>query len=261
MVCLELTILSLLTRKLPPVRGAGVLANLLARVYNRKKRDSVKVAVNGFSFCVNPRESVCEKSLAFYPQLYDRVEFKYLRRTLKPSNTFVDVGAHVGAYALEAARLIGRAGQVVAVEAAPNTFCKLVRNIDLNPDIAVLPYNLGVADKRGTKSLGIKPGNSGGNSFVMDFQERVDVVCVTLLDIINRAAINHLTGIKLDIEGFEYKVLKRFFAEAPAELWPTFFIVERNPKYMDEADPVKLLEGRGYAVRFRNGLNHILETR
>lgn len=56
----------------------------------------------------------------------------WVRSRLRPNDVFVDIGANIGYFSLLASRLVGGDGAVVAVEAMPETFERLQRNIALN---------------------------------------------------------------------------------------------------------------------------------
>ena len=53
---------------------------------------------------------------------------------------------------------------------------------------------------------------------------------------------------KLDIEGMEYRVLAKYFHEAPESMFPGFVIAEFFPQWTDRAggDVVALLKRVGY---------------
>src|SRR6266540_956801 len=55
-----------------------------------------------------------------------------LTHFLKPGDTFVDCGANIGYFSVMAGHLVGRRGQVVAIEANPVTRTFLSRNLQLN---------------------------------------------------------------------------------------------------------------------------------
>jgi FkbM family methyltransferase len=57
----------------------------------------------------------------------------FLLRTLRPGQTVLDVGAHIGYISLLAARAVGPAGAVHAFEPTPATFAVLSRNLDPVP--------------------------------------------------------------------------------------------------------------------------------
>ncbi|MGB3548617.1 MAG: FkbM family methyltransferase [Saprospiraceae bacterium] len=54
---------------------------------------------------------------------------RYLIRHLRAGHHFLDVGAHFGYFSLLAAKLVGPDGRVTAVEAAPATYGRLVKNL------------------------------------------------------------------------------------------------------------------------------------
>ncbi len=54
---------------------------------------------------------------------------RYLIRHLRAGHHFLDIGAHFGYFSLLAAALVGPAGRVTAVEAAPRTYARLNKNL------------------------------------------------------------------------------------------------------------------------------------
>ncbi len=45
-------------------------------------------------------------------------------------------------------------------------------------------------------------------------------------EILEEASITHVDALKIDVEGFEDRVLTGFFKEAPASLWPGAVVIE-----------------------------------
>ena len=60
---------------------------------------------------------------------------------------------------------------------------------------------------------------------------------------------------KMDIEGFEEKVLKRFFEEAPRGMWPNFICAE----ILHVPEVVSLLKKNGYKLRLKARENSVFE--
>ena len=79
----------------------------------------------------------------------------YLRRALLPGDTLVDVGANTGYFSLLGATLVGATGSVVAVEACPRTYERLLANLALNPKLAaaVTPVHAAAAETEGELTL------------------------------------------------------------------------------------------------------------
>jgi FkbM family methyltransferase len=262
---LELEVIRFLGHSLPRVpHASGIVNRFLKHIYLRKPRPPLVCDVLGVQMALNPEEGV-DANLIFCPQLYDYPEIAYLIAHLGPDDTFVDIGAHVGFYALMATKRICT-GRVVAIEAAPQTFATLKRNIEMN-DLPITALHCGVSDREETLELYLQgSGNCGGSSFMArpygghlgGRSERVP--CYPLLDVLSHAGVTRVTGMKLDIEGFEYKVLKHFFDHATPELWPEFVITEYFEAWVADTtgDQVRLLTDLGYHEVQRTKNNRIL---
>jgi FkbM family methyltransferase len=251
---LELRLMLALTHRLPRIRGAGRLAQTLARIYTRQPRAPVIASIRASRMRLDPSEFV-DRALLFYPQFWDPVEMRFLEHTLKPGDVFFDIGAHLGFYSLAASKLVGPDGRVVAIEADPRTYAGLVFNVGLNQAENIRAINVGVADVAQELRLSSPEGNRAGNSFLLDEAEGVRVMCRPLADIVNEAGVKHITGAKLDIEGFEFRVIEAYLRSvSDTRLWPEFLIVEFHPSWVSRSggDVIALLRDHGYATYRRN---------
>jgi FkbM family methyltransferase len=250
----ELWLMLALTHRLPRVKGAGRLAQTLARLYARQPRLPVVATIRGSLMRLDPAEFV-DRALLFYPQFWDPAEMKFLGERLRPGDVFVDIGAHLGFYSLAAARQVGPAGRVVAIEADPQTFEGLSLNIQLNHMTNIEALNVGVADKMRRLRLGRPTGNRAGNSFLLAETDGVDVLCQPLADIMREHGLTRIRGAKLDIEGYEFRVLDAYMRDIDdPRLLPAFLIVEFHPSWVKRAggNVIQLLLDHGYAVHARN---------
>ena len=64
--------------------------------------------------------------------------------------------------------------------------------------------------------------------------------------------------IKLDIEGHEYPVMKKFFEESPREYWPEYLQIEQY-RQVELNETVSLCLSRGYEITTRSRMNVILK--
>ena len=71
--------------------------------------DGLHIATDGSEGSVSPQVAAG----------YEPHVSQTLRKLLKPSDTFIDVGANIGVHVARAAQLVGASGRVIAVE--PNT--------------------------------------------------------------------------------------------------------------------------------------------
>ena len=91
----------------------------------------------------------------FYTGHWQPALSRWLASTLKPGDTFVDVGANSGYFSLLAAAHVGASGRVVAVEACPQTFEALRANLAHNWPMSkpVRALQLAASDARGRTTL------------------------------------------------------------------------------------------------------------
>jgi FkbM family methyltransferase len=262
----ELKLILFIGRHLPRIPHITAVVNrLLKPWYLRKKREEVVVDVLGFKMKLNPAECV-DGGLLFYPHLYESYEVEFLKKHLKPGDVFLDAGANIGFYSLIASQLVGNNGIVLAVEADPYNCRKLSSNLKFNDIKNVRVLNIGISDQEETLRLGLNTtGNRGSNSFLSLSTDYVEVLCSPLLHVIETHKINKISAAKFDIEGFEFRVLGKFFSDANYNLYPTYIIIEHNPEWILKAggDAIELLKSKGYRIsgKFQDNFMMVLEQR
>jgi FkbM family methyltransferase len=254
------------TRRLPEAArwGYGIWLVLMlvsfVQARMKKHRQMVDVDVLGFTVRLDPMEFV-DLSLILFPHLYDTDEVAYLQRSLKPGDVFLDIGSHIGFYSLFASRAVGPTGTVLAVEADPDTFSRLEINLRANDATNVRAVNTGVSDARGVlKFARMGYPLRAASTFLSDAPDGIEVSCEPLLDIVREHGITSIKGAKLDIEGFEYRVLKPFLRDAPPEMLPEFVIIEHHSNLVGKAggNSITLLEEYGYHKKAVHHLNYIM---
>ncbi len=145
--------------------------------------------------------------LYFHHDLSAEPETQLLRALLKPADVFVDVGAHIGVFALVAAKY---AAAVHAFEISPATADRLRRNLALNPSLAgkVTLHAVGLGEQAGEMQL----YNSAGQPDLASLRPlaRDDAFCETVevatLD--KQLAGTPVSWLKIDVEGGELGVLR-----------------------------------------------------
>lgn len=83
------------------------------------------------------------------------------------------------------------------------------------------------------------------------------VICVktkTLLNILLAHDIKNIDLPKIDIEGYEMKVLKKFFEDCPKELYTKKIVVE----YIHNPEVDNLISCCGYKLAFKIQYNSVL---
>ena len=129
--------------------------------------------------------------------------------------TIVDAGANKGDWSLIASELFPQAS-VHSFEIVPETYSRLVENCGQRKNIAC--HNVGLSDKEGTTTVFFSPDKSGVATCVPNFSEQFhkyepekiearvstgDLFCAD-------HGIETIDFLKIDVEGYEHKVLKGF---------------------------------------------------
>jgi FkbM family methyltransferase len=139
------------------------------------------------------------------------------RFTPKKGDIVVDIGAHIGLYTIIGAKRVGEQGKVVAIEADPENFEMLNRNIKLNQLTNVIPLNYAVYSKETKIKLYLPSGESGFTKYNtimpnwINTQEKFVEVNANTLDYLlqlNKIRQEEINWIKIDVEGAEFEVLK-----------------------------------------------------
>ncbi len=151
------------------------------------------------------------KHLGMYSEDYDIAPIRDMLSEL-PRGTFVDIGANLGCWSLALAHT---ADKVLAIEPQTAIYNMLCGSVALNGlSRRVIPKHCAIGRKRTTAPiLTVDPeavNNFGGTSLLQvtpdidrRFTEQVDIY--PLRDLI--APDEHVSFIKIDVEGYEYDVL------------------------------------------------------
>jgi FkbM family methyltransferase len=136
-------------------------------------------------------------SMVMYANPPDLPEMLVWRRELREGGLFIDVGANVGTYTLWAAEL---GAEVIALEPAEDTFGLLQENIALN-GYQVTAVRAAAGDHCGTARF--TSDLDAANCLAAD-----GPVGANLMTIDSLVGDRHVTGMKVDVEGFEIDVLR-----------------------------------------------------
>lgn len=249
------------------------LAHAARVIYLWRARPPADVSVGDLRLRCWLDDNTCERKFVFTPWRFDVRELAAIHEVLPRDGVFVDIGANVGIYTLQAATRMGADGRIVAFEPFPEAHRRLLFNIESTrggradwPRIDVM--RLGVADTEGMRELTVDAGNLGGNSIAGGDARLsrggaaapVSIECRPLLSVIHELRIERIDALKIDIEGAEDMALCPFLEQAPAQLLPRRLVVE-NSDCLWRRDLRGALAARGYRELFRTRLNSVYELR
>jgi FkbM family methyltransferase len=159
------------------------------------------------------------------------------RTALKPGDVAVDVGANVGLHTLLAARLVGPAGRVHAIEASPWIHARLRRNLAANGVANVVTYNLAATEVRGEVPVFLHDAtNLGGTTILAGEAARLGAAAEAMVEgrplplIVPPEELRAARLIKIDVEGAEWLVARGMAAALPALRDDVEILVEIKPE-------------------------------
>lgn len=138
-----------------------------------------------------------------------------IKSKLKKGDVYFDVGANVGYMTAIGAGLVGKEGSVHSFEPVPYTYEKLRRVADLNPQYKIFTNNVAVGASNGSLNMHCAlPPHTGGSTLLdeslNEFSKysKIKVPVVTLSEYAKDKKISNISLIKIDVEGFEFQVIK-----------------------------------------------------
>jgi len=135
-----------------------------------------------------------------------------LERVLRPGDSFVDVGAHVGYHSLVAARLVGAGGRIFAIDPQPYNCAKILANAELNGFANITVVAAAIDETDGFASLKnqtrqdkarLTLAGAGVNDGALTFI----VPKITLRWLLATYELHAVNLLKIDVEGFELEAL------------------------------------------------------
>jgi FkbM family methyltransferase len=192
----------------------------IIRVIRLAKPSLVKISVPKYNYKV-----YCPPTVLDYLFMTIREEDIIEHFQPKQGDIVIDVGAHLGRYALISSYKVGKEGKVIAIEAHPMICEKLNKNLELNKVTNTIILNYAVHSEKTKLKLFLpkesidtiySPHNTvilGRDNIPLNRSKDgrfVNVDANTLDNIIHSTGIKaeNVKWIKIDVEGAEYEVLK-----------------------------------------------------
>jgi FkbM family methyltransferase len=234
--------------------GRGKLRKQLAQLFFLLHAGPVDSWLWGHRIRLFPDRNVCERKALLRPDRMDRNEYAFLRSQLARARpVFVDVGANAGLYSLYAALNAGEGARILAIEPDAALLARFAFNLRLarkgryaTPAVDVATACVAVGDRDGEALLSTS-GDEGSRSLSAGGVGR-PVPVRRLAALLTEHAIGKITVLKIDVEGYEDRVLPAYLAEAPRDHWPDAIIIEHVYRPSWSVDCIGLCQGRGYRV-------------
>jgi FkbM family methyltransferase len=237
----------------------GVFRPMMSRLVNLFRGGPVDVQYQGASFRFYHQLSATERGALFNPD-YNVAELDFLRSHTPAGGTFIDVGANVGTYAMAMARHVGASGTVIAIEPHPVTHARLAFNRTASNFSQVILVAAAAGPTDGELMIETDGDNLGASHIVSGevTGNTFKVPSLRLQRILEDASVTHVDTLKIDVEGFEDRVLTGFFKQAPESLWPAAVVIEHLSQHEWLDDCIADMLSRGYVAIGKTRSNTLL---
>jgi FkbM family methyltransferase len=184
--------------------------------------------------------------------------YKKLFSLIQPNSNCIDIGSNTGYVALVMAELAPQ-GRVIGFEPDATNYRRLQENLALNSFPHLEVQNVGLGEMASEESMEVNVENRGRNKVALEYVNANKVKIVKLDDYLGGATVNTIDLIKIDVEGYELKVLKGARATLVKYLPILFIEIDDNnlSQYGDCAKELILfLQGIGYRKLINAQTNH-----
>jgi FkbM family methyltransferase len=188
---------------------------------------------------------------------YDRTEMEFLRKYLaRPDAVFVDIGANSGLYMQWLAAHMSENARIVAIEPNPQMCARIRQNVALlasKPEIRIECCAAGASAGKMYLDL-----THGFGRAALSHDKGFEVEVRPLRVILEEAGCNTVSALKIDVEGYEDRILCSFFREAPRQMWPRAIVMEYVHADDWNEDAIAFLRGCGYEQAAKTRANLLL---
>jgi FkbM family methyltransferase len=150
----------------------------------------------------------------YFPENYEQDNFDFLKKHCPEGGVVIDIGAHIGLFAVRAAQLTRHTGKVYAFEPTPNTQKLLQGTIALNKmHDSIIPRKEAVAEKDGVTYFYVSDNEGDNSNSLVGYREdkelhKTEVELTSIDSFVRKQNLTRIDFIKIDAEGYEYNVLK-----------------------------------------------------
>ncbi len=178
------------------------------------------------------------------PKLYfsrnETKEIKFIKNNIENNSWFIDIGSNIGLYSLNISNINSKYKNVktFSIEPNPIIYQRLKKNYQLlvsqNKFVKnnYILKNCAIGDKEGFGMIDKKVDHA--NVKIIKYKKKdinkkfIKIKITKLSFLLKKYKINNISFIKIDTEGYEFKILKNFFRKYNSKFFPKFLIVEHN---------------------------------
>ena len=236
--------------------------NFILKIYlNKKNIKKIKYNYHGKNFILYPLDNVTDSKIITSSKKYDSKELEFIKRFKKNNKSiFLDIGSNMGYYSIMSSSF--GFNSIFAFEPLPKMISRIEENIkinELNNIIKIIPFALGDTNKE--IIIFEKKDNIGGSSILnyKNSSQSLKVNMITLNQFINDYSLKQIDVLKIDIEGYEDRVLMPFFRTNSILIFPKLVIIEHSSSKDWNENVIEWMLKNGYSQEFKTRGNTILK--
>jgi FkbM family methyltransferase len=245
------------------IAGRGALRKAVYAAFKRAHSGPVDCKVWGTPVRLYPFGNPTDRKALLRPDQLDRRELKFLRAQMaKPGAVFLDLGANSGLYSLCAALHAGPGARIVAVEPDGNVLSRLAFNVGLarsaariGSTVTVSMINTAVGDRDGEARLSTDT-QEGARSLLSGSGQVVRLR--RLAGLLDEERVLSIELMKIDVEGYEDKVVLPYLEAVEPSRWPRSIIIEHVHRDAWSRDCLADCGRLGYRTAFATRSNSVL---
>ncbi len=167
-------------------------------------------------------------------------EIKFIKKKIENNSWFVDIGSNIGLYSLNISNINSKYKKVktFSIEPNPIIYERLKKNYQLlvsqNKFVKnnFLLKNCAIGDKEDFGQIDEKVDHANvkiiKNRRINIKKKFIRIKITKLSYLLKKYKINNISCIKIDTEGYEFKIIKNFFRNDNKRYFPKYLIVEHN---------------------------------
>lgn len=174
-------------------------------------------------------------------------EYKKDGFDINNNDTVIDIGGHIGLFALYAAQSC-KNGRILSFEPMLENFSILKENLSLNGQTNISAFNAAVTKKSGKVKI-FQDKDQAAHTLYGKSDKYVEIDAVSLKEIIDSNNISKCDLLKMDCEGAEYEILATLsddYFQKISRICMEYHPIEDHSKYLSEL--VTRLKKLGYTV-------------
>lgn len=189
---------------------------------------------------------------------WEPATINFLNKSIMHGDTVIEVGANVGAHTLLIGNLIGGNGHIYAFEPTDFALRKLEKNISLNPSLnnITVRNELVTNGEKNLPKLDIRSSWTIDGKNMPGYTNLRNPKSISIDEFLVEASLKNLMLIKIDVDGYDYKVLQGAKSTI-AQFLPIIFCELCEYVLNEQGDSIKdihhLLSAMGYITYLEDG--------